>query len=166
MNPLEQQEAFLRAYDEFSDAIFRHCYLRISDRERAKDLVQETFMRAWKYISEGKQVLHTKALLYRMANNLIIDEYRKRKESSLEALQEQGFEPGHAPEGTIQNIIEGKKMAAALAHIGSPYREAVIMRYIDDLTPKEIAELVGESQNTISVRINRGLEKLRKWIKT
>lgn len=151
----------MRIYDEFADAIFRHCYLRVSDRERAKELVQETFIRAWNYLSEGKKVEQMRALLYRMANNLIIDDYRKKKEASLDALQEGGFEPAHNPEAKLHGIIEGKKIAEMLQKIESPYREAVVMRYIDDLTPKEIAEAMGETQNVVSVRINRGLTKLR-----
>ena len=164
MKPLENSEQFLRIYDEFADAIFRHCYLRVSDRERAKELAQETFIRAWKYLSEGKKVDQMRALLYRMANNLIIDDYRKKKEASLEALQEGGFEPSHNPETKLHNIIEGKKIAEMLQKIESPYREAVMMRYIDDLNPKEIAEATGETQNVISVRINRGLSKLRQLL--
>ena len=163
MKRVKQSDQFLRAYDEFADAIFRHCYLRVSNRERAKELVQETFMRAWQYFAAEKEIEYAKALLYRVANNLIIDEYRKKKEASLDALQEEGFEPGYHPEQKMQDIFEGKKVKDALRKIESPYREAVIMRYVDDLTPKEIAEITGESQNIISVRINRGLEKLRKW---
>ena len=49
-----KEEEFLRAYEEFADAIFRHCYFRISDREVAKDLTQETFTRTWKYIVDGE----------------------------------------------------------------------------------------------------------------
>ena len=79
----EIMEAFTKAYDELSDAIFRHCWFRIGDRERAKDLMQETFTKSWQYISRGEKVDNLKAFLYRVANNLIIDEYRKKKELSL-----------------------------------------------------------------------------------
>ena len=90
----EIMEQFTKAYDELSDAIFRHCWFRIGDRERAKDLMQETFTKSWQYISRGEKVDNLKAFLYRVANNLIIDEYRKKKELSLDNLMVEGFEPG------------------------------------------------------------------------
>src|SRR3989344_280465 len=84
---------FLAAYDEHADALFRHCLIRVRDREIAKDIVQETFSRTWKYLSEGKEVDYIRAFLYRVANNLIVDGSRKKKTSSLDALMEEdGFE--------------------------------------------------------------------------
>jgi len=50
-----------------------------------------------------------------------------------------------------------------LNKLEEPYRQAVTLRYVDGLSPKEIAEIVGESTNNISVRINRGIEKLKKY---
>src|SRR3989344_4975700 len=84
-----------KAYDDFADAIFRHCYFRLSNRERAKELMQETFMRVWGYIERGNTIEFTKIkpFLYKTASNLIIDEYRRNKnEVSLDRLREDGFE--------------------------------------------------------------------------
>ena len=72
---------FLAAYDEYSDALFRHCMIRVRDRDVAKDIVQETFSRTWLYLSEGKKVEYIRAFLYRVANNLIVDGARKKKSS-------------------------------------------------------------------------------------
>src|SRR5438045_2414242 len=96
---LKQQE-FLKAYDEYADAIFKHCYFRVSSRTKAEDLTQETFMKAWHYFAEGSVIENVKALLYRIATNLIIDEYRRKKEESLENLMTHAdaFDPP-APNG-------------------------------------------------------------------
>ena len=53
---LELEREFLAAYDEHADALFRHCLLRVRDREAAKDVVQEAFSRTWLYLSEGKNI--------------------------------------------------------------------------------------------------------------
>jgi DNA-directed RNA polymerase specialized sigma24 family protein len=47
------EEQFLQAYEEYADAIFRHCAMRISDRERGKELMQETFLKAWESVRRG-----------------------------------------------------------------------------------------------------------------
>lgn len=156
---LEQE--FLEAYDLYSDAIFRHCYFRVFDRERGKDLMQEVFMRAWEYINKGEKVLNMRAFLYRIANNLIVDESRKKKEASLDKLQEEGFDPGLDETGKINSRIEHSRVVNTLQHLDDNYRDILVMRYMNDLSPSEIAEVTGESANTVSVRIYRGLKQLR-----
>ena len=75
---MNQEQQFLKAFERFADAIFKHCFFRVSDREVAKDLVQETFSRTWEHIALGKEVRDYRAFLYRIANNLIVDFYRKK----------------------------------------------------------------------------------------
>lgn len=162
--PQLQEEEFLKAYDMYADAIFRHCYFRVFDRERGKDLMQETFMRAWEYISKGEQVQNMRAFLYRIANNLIVDEARKKKESSLEALQEDGFDPSTDDTQHWKNRIDRDRILDCLGSIDEHYRNILVMRFVNDLSPSEIAEITGESANTISVRIYRGLKQLRSQI--
>lgn len=156
---------FIGAYDAYSEAIFRHCYFRIFDRERAKELMQETFTRTWEYLAQDKEVKNLRAFLYKVANNLIIDNSRKKKEFSLDELREKGFEPGIEEEAKIQNSIDSQVVLVALKKLDRKYRDVIAMRYIDEFSPKEIAALLGEKENVISVRIHRGLKLLRKFIK-
>ncbi len=155
------EESFLKAYEDYSDAIFRHCYFRVYDRERGKDLMQETFIRVWEYLAKGETVDNMRAFLYRIANNLIIDESRKKKEQSLEALQEVGFDPGIDVRDHLNNKIEKDRVLVTLQQLDEPYRDIILMRYVSDLSPSEIADVIGESANTVSVRIYRGLKQLR-----
>lgn len=85
--------SFLKAYDDYSQAIFRYCYFRVFDREQARDLVQETFMKTWEYLASGKEVQNLRAFLYKVANNMVIDLSRKKKSLSIEDLAEKGFDP-------------------------------------------------------------------------
>ena len=101
-------EQFVKAYDDLADAIFRHCYFRIGDRERAKDLMQDTFTKTWQYITDGTPVRDLKSFLYRVANNLIIDEYRKKRELSLDSLMTEGFEPGFDERPRIEHSVDAK----------------------------------------------------------
>ncbi|MBI4239908.1 RNA polymerase sigma factor [Candidatus Uhrbacteria bacterium] len=168
------EDAFVKAYDELADKVFRHCYFRVFNRERAKDLMQESFMRAWKYLSEGHDVRNMKSFIYKIANNLIIDESRKKKELYLEELlhysdnsndsnqdQIREVESGVDEMDTISRVIDGKIAVVALQKLEQKYRDAILMRYIDDLTPEEIADVTHESADVISVRIHRGIKQLR-----
>jgi RNA polymerase sigma-70 factor, ECF subfamily len=158
------EQEFLAAYDAYADAIFRHCYYRVYDRERGKDLMQETFIRAWEYLSKGEKVLNMRAFLYRVANNLIIDESRKKREASLDKLQEEGFDPGIDETEFMNNRVEHSRVLKTLQGLDDNYREILVMRYMNGLSPSEIAEVTGESANTVSVRIYRGLKQLRSML--
>lgn len=156
------EEQFLGWYDQFADAIFRHCFFRLSDREKAKDVTQETFMRLWKYLAEGKEIANARAFLYRIANNLVIDEYRKKEMFSLDQMQEEtGFDIGFDPKRALESRDEFERAQALIEQIPDPSREALVMRHIDGFSVKEIARITHESENVISVRIHRAMEKLK-----
>jgi RNA polymerase sigma-70 factor (ECF subfamily) len=142
--------------------------LRISDRERAIDLVHDTFTKVWSYVKNGHAVEQYRPFLYKVLNNLIIDEYRKQREQSLDALlAEEGVSEGSFPE-LIENTTEalaatldGKQAFELVTTLPDVYREVLLLRFVDGLGPKEISELVEESENVVSVRIHRGLKILR-----
>jgi len=163
MSVIETEQQFLKIYETYADAIYRHCYYRVSDKDRAKDFTQETFTRTWNYILKGTEIKNAKAFLYRVANNLIIDASRKKKEASLDELQLNGFDPssGFEERDKIHQVLDGKNAKSMLRKLDSKYRKVIVMRYIDDLSPREIAEILGETVTTISVRVHRGLKKLR-----
>jgi len=155
------QNQFLEAYNQYADAIFRHCYYKTSDREKSKDIMQDTFTKAWEYVSSGKEVENLRAFLYRIANNLIIDGFRKKKSVSLDDLQDEGFDPGVDKTDEMINIMDGKLALGILDQLGEQYREVIVMRFVEELSVKEIAEVLNERENNISVRLHRGLEKLK-----
>lgn len=162
--------AFEEAYMRYNDELFRHCYLRVSDRERAVELTQEAFLRTWDYVKKGNEVLEFRPFLYRTLKNLIIDEYRKMKTQSLEKMVEDtegGSIEALLPadeSNTLEAAIdrfEGSRALEALKQLPDAYKEVLIMRYVEGLSPKEIAHQLEENENAISVRVHRGLKKLK-----
>ncbi|MCA9355577.1 RNA polymerase sigma factor [Candidatus Kaiserbacteria bacterium] len=170
-NVSDHEARFLKAFEEYNDALFRHAFLRISDREKAVDLVHDTFTKVWSYIRDGYEIDNFRPFLYKVLNNKIIDEYRRRKEASLDAILEtEGVDEGSFDElnensaEVLAATIDGKKAFELLEKLPDQYREVLLYRFVDQLGPKEISELVEESENIVSVRIHRGLRLLRKTI--
>ncbi|MBX4215399.1 RNA polymerase sigma factor [Candidatus Parcubacteria bacterium] len=157
----EIKEDFLKAYKEHADALFRHCFFKVSNREIALDLVQDVYTKTWNYLSQGGEVTNMKAFLYRTANNLIIDYYRKKKPLSLDELHSEGFDPVYAPERELVNQLDGERAIQCLKKIPDSYRDVVFMRYVQELSIKEIANILDETENNVSVRLHRALERLR-----
>ena len=169
---VKQEAQFLEAFDAYADALFRHAFFRVSDREKAKDLVADTFTKTWDYLVKGNTIDDFRPFLYRALNRLIIDEYRKKKTDSLDTL----LDEDDVPLGAFAELVEGsfdelaitldaKRIPELLAAMPESYREVVVMRHIDELQPAEIAELLGEPVNTVSVRIHRGMQRLVKYAK-
>jgi RNA polymerase sigma-70 factor (ECF subfamily) len=153
---------FLSIHDSYADSIFRLCYAKTGNRDEAKDLTQETFLRVWDRLGkEGAEIENLKAFLFTVARNLIKDYYKKKKPVLARDL----------PEGAMENVplevdvtLEGesKILLAALKDLSDPYREALMLHLVEGLPIGEIAKMLGERPNTISVRVKRGLLKARK----
>jgi RNA polymerase sigma-70 factor (ECF subfamily) len=156
------EEDFLAAFDEHSDALFRHCLVRVRDREVAKDIVQETFTKTWNYLAKGKKVDHLRAFLYRVANNLIVDTSRRKRSSSLDRMMEEdGYEVADESIRDPGNVPDARLAMKLLETLDDIYRVVITMRFVDGFTPKEIAQTLGVSENVVSVRIYRGIERLK-----
>lgn len=162
------KDKFIKAYDAHADAIFRHCMIRVASKDRAEDLTQETFVRVWQYLEKGEQVENVKAFLYKVANNLIIDQARKKKEERLEEMIESQRmkEPSHPGHKDIERGLLLKQVLASMQGLPEEQQQLITMRFIDDLDPKEIAEALGITANNASVRINRAVAALKAKFKT
>ena len=153
-------------------ALFRHASLRLSNRETAIEVVHDTFVKTWSYIRSGHNIKEFRPFLYKVLNNLIIDEYRQRSSSSLDEMLEAGKINKDTfleelSESTIEAVaatIDGKKAFDLLNQLSDDHRRVIVMRFIDELGPKEISMLLGVSENVVSVRLNRALGKLRELI--
>lgn len=155
------EQQYLETYKKNADAVFRYCFLRVSDREVARDISQDTFMKVWQYAQNGDRVDNIRALLFTTAKNLIVDYYRKKKATSLDALMEDGFDVGTSETENLVDKLDGARAMKFLGTIPEKYRDAIYLQYVEGLSVKEIAGIMGETENNISVRIHRGLQKLR-----
>jgi len=172
----DDKKHFTNIYNEESDSVFRFCLLRVSDREKALELTQETFTRLWSSMVLGNlpagrqgKIANPRALAYTVARNLIIDWYRRVKSISLESLSgEDGDKEFEVPDEKatleIELNVDSRRVLSMLERLEPQYREVIHLRYVEDLSPKDIAEVLKLNPNTVSVRITRGLEALRRLI--
>lgn len=156
------ESAFVKAYDLHADAIFRYCYFRLKDRERAKDLMQETFAKTWAYLQSGKHVENMRAFLYKVAYNATMTELGRAKVQSLDALAEEaGYDPPDERTPLPSDDAEHALLMRRLDELDEDARDTLVLRYMNGLPVKEIAEMRGEEPNAVSVRIHRALKILR-----
>lgn len=161
-NEKEQKRQFLDLYEKHSDELFRYCFFKTGSREQSLEIVQEIFMKVWMSLQNGMVMDNPKAFVYASTRNAITDWYRKKKPVSLDEMSEEGFDATYEVEGKSFDKLEAERILEKTAKLEEKYREVIILRFVNDLSVTEIAELLGEKENNVSVRLHRALEKLRK----
>lgn len=166
----KDEQAFIKVYEKYIDDIFRFIYFKIGDQEEAQDVAAEVFLKTWSYIKEDKlkEVKSLKPFVYKVARNSVIDHYRKNKPGEIRLDDEDVFLD---IEDENQNVVksaeikfEMKVVKEKLKDLKEEYREIIILRYINELSFSEIAEITGRSKNNIRVLTHRALKTLKEII--
>jgi RNA polymerase sigma-70 factor (ECF subfamily) len=160
MKQEDLEKIFIEAFNQFGDAIFRFCVVKVSDRELAEDMTQEVFTRFWQYVRDEKEITNTRAFLYTIAGNLAKDWYKKKKSVSLDLQMDAGLAPVDRAVG--QDILsEYNEVLEVIADMDERDKEVLLLRYVEGLEPKQISEIIGETANNVSVRLNRAMARLK-----
>jgi len=149
------------AHTDFEKGLSKYASFKVNNVALSEDLVQDTFIKTWAYLAKGGEILKMKAFLYHVLNGLIIDEYRKRKVTSLDILMENGFEVSFDTTESQNNKFDGVKAVALIGNLPIAYQKIMQMRYVQDLTLDEMSIRTGKSKNSMAVQSHRGLEKLK-----
>ncbi len=158
-----EAEAFGRLYDYYLPAIYRFILLKVSQREEAEDLTHQVFLKAWQNISGfTEKGFPLSSWLYRIARNLVIDYYRKTKpvvSIDEELILEQLI---MRPDITaLDSKRDVARIMASLQVLKDIERDVVIMRFIEDLSIKEVAMTISKSEGAIKVIQHRALNKIK-----
>ncbi|MBR2036094.1 MAG: RNA polymerase sigma factor [Lachnospiraceae bacterium] len=138
-------------------SILRYCRWHCSSMEKAEDLTQETFYKLFKNISGYKGKRKFKAYLYTIANRLCIDESRKVPVYPLE-----NEELTVAECNEINRLENDEEIKYLLNTISPEQREAIILRFGEQLAFQEIAKIMGCNMRTAQSRVRNGLRIMRK----
>jgi RNA polymerase sigma-70 factor (ECF subfamily) len=163
------KEAFIEAYDLYIDQIFRFVYFKVGDREEANDLTSAIFLKTWNYIQDNsvENIKTLRALIYKIARTTIIDHYRKNSnfhkisidgedEDKIDIKDEKQNIARQAEINSDFGLLEKK-----MKDLKDEYREVIILRFIDELSIKEISSVIGKPKNNVRVLIHRSLKALR-----
>jgi RNA polymerase sigma factor (sigma-70 family) len=157
----EGQAELTTAHFDHEKGLNAYAFFKVHNHEMGEDLVQDTFRKTWSYLLKGGKIDVMKAFLYHILNNLIVDEYRKNKTTSLDALLEKGFEPSTGDTERLLNVLDGKAAILLIQQLPEKYQKVMRMKFVQLLTLKEISLITGQTKNAIAVQIHRGLEKLK-----
>ena len=156
--------AFAEIYDCFADRIFKFIRFRVQNREQAEDLLQETFLKAWRGMPSLRlEDLNFSAWLYKVASNTVNDHLRKiyRTPETLELFDELEIASSDSPEKSLMIESEIAAVRKAMQNLMPQYSEILELRFVRDFSLEETAKILGKSNLAVRLLQHRALKQLR-----
>ena len=163
-----QEQQFERLIHLYRDKIFRLCYTYTHDGEDVKDLLQDIFLKIWKGLDTFQENSNLSTWIYRISVNSCIDHLRKQK-------RRRGMSLQYRSEG--QNLIDPskdvEKQFVDSERVRYLYRgidrlslldKTLVSLYLEDLTYKEISEVMGITETNVGVRLHRIKKRLNEYL--
>lgn len=176
----KDERAFRELVQRYSGLVYNIIYRMTNNRELSEEMTQEAFMKAYKNLRTYDTARPFRPWLLRIASNATLSELRKRgrhQATSLDELQESGFsvenepnrhiQPGHGDEisTSLERSEASQQVLKAMDKLDPRYKQALLLRYQQDLSYEEVAEALEVPLNTVRTWLRRGLEKLRDEVK-
>lgn len=169
-NTLKAFEALVQRY---KNPLTNFVYRFLGDYEACNDVVQETMIRFYRNKDSYKSIAKFSTWIYTIATNLAKTEYQRRRRRQIFSIsshrdENDNFEipdESKRPDVIVDSAIKEKIIQKALLKVSSAYREAVLLRDIQELSYEEIAEIMGIEVGTVKSKINRGRMQLQKLLK-
>lgn len=171
------QAAFGELVDRHMQAVYAFAYRYVREVHDAEDVAQEAFFRAWKHLNDFDTTKNFKTWIFVIAKNLALDILKRKAPAPFSRLGEtnealDSFLAAHAegegaevaPDAATQAVLSREVLGAATAKLPASYRAVLAMRYRDELKFREIADLSGESINTVKSKHHRAIVLLRKLL--
>lgn len=154
-------EAYGYLYDRYSKKIYRYIQFRINEQDAAYDLMQEVFLAVWES-AHIESIKNLEALFYKIARNKVVDYYRLRSKQAsliddLDSAEHVGIEDSESATAIDLELLIKKTRS-----LKQEYQDIIALRYLEDLSIKQISIILEKEPTTVRVTIHRALEALRK----
>lgn len=167
------EKAFEILIQRFKNPLTNYVYRFLGDYDSCVDVVQETFIKVYRYKDNYNSIVKFSTWVYTIAGNLARTEYQRKRRRNLFSINSYGEEEktfeipdeSYRPDVSADANMKREIIQKALLKVRDSYREAVILRDIQELSYEEIAEIIGIEVGTVKSRINRGRAELQKYLK-
>ena len=159
------QTALGQIYDSYYDRIYSYIYHRLGDASTAEDMAGEVFVRMLESVRDERAWRTSlTGWLYRIAHNLVIDHYRRRGRRDEMELDERLLSDDRTgvPKQSLEVLMTHQQLHAALVYLTEEQQEVVILKFVEDLSNGEIADIMGKTEGAVKALQHRALTTLRR----
>lgn len=157
--------AFGALYDRYLPAIYRFILIKVGGRKgEAEDLAHEVFLSAWRNVGSYElKGFPFSSWLYRIARNAVIDHYRTAKQNiSLDTAPEELFAERPDTAEKLDTSFATAQVRVHLAKLEPAYQDVLIMKFVEDMSNREIAAALQKSEGAVRVIQHRALKQLKR----
>lgn len=155
------EDAYRQVVEAYGSKLLRTCYLILRDRDEAEDVVQETFIKVFHKMDTFKENSSLYTWIYTIALNISRDRLRKKQDM---ITLEDDFVGNDDVETQVEMSIDRELLRKELFKMNQLYREVMVLFYFEELSIKEISELLNEKEGTIKSKLSRGRNILRQGL--
>lgn len=154
-------KAFGEIYDVYFVPIHRYVYYKISE-EHVDDVVGTVFIKAWSRLKKYRKTKYSfGSWLFRIAHNTVIDHYRTHRDFyELEDRIADNNEKMN-PERLAEQTLNGERVQRALSTLGGKYQEVVLLKYMNELSNREVAKIMNTNESNVRTLQFRAIKKLK-----
>ncbi|MFB6225749.1 MAG: RNA polymerase sigma factor [Candidatus Paceibacteria bacterium] len=164
----KDSDAFGKLYDHYIDDIYRFIYYKVGNEQDAQDLTNEVFLKTWKYLidPDKKEVNNFRALIYQTARTKVIDFYRSNTDKEQHPIEDllSVKSTDEDIEQETEEKIDHEQVLKALQKLKDNYQEVIVLRYLQELSTKETANIMDKSRSSVRVTLHRAVKKLRQLL--
>ena len=160
-------EAFSPLVKKYQSRLYTHITRRVTDAEVAKDLTQETWLKAFRAINTFRAESAFSSWVYRIAENVCIDHFRKQKHNTepLHLIEERRVTQTHpCPSREVERAELRKHLRAAIQQLTPLRKQVFLLYYAQDLSIKQIATCLNRSEGTIKSHLRNARLQLREHL--
>jgi RNA polymerase sigma-70 factor (ECF subfamily) len=154
------RNAYARLVDAHKGQVFNLAYRLIGSYQEAEDVSQETFLRAYGAIHRFSTAKRFYPWLYAIGLNVIRNHLKRRAKESAPA-NPPALQSRRSPETSLVEAQRRERLHQCLRRLELSLREAVTLRFYQDLSFRDLSEILGISQSAAKMRVYRGLDKLK-----
>jgi RNA polymerase sigma-70 factor (ECF subfamily) len=158
-------EAFDEIFYCYQARIYNYARRLLGDAEDARDLTQESFLKAYRALARGEEPQNLSAWLYRITSNTCLDALRRRRLIQWQPLENLlavlGVAGARSPEGEVLHREQQTEIERVLAQLPPRYRMYLLLREREDFSYQEIAAITGDSLKAVKVTLYRARERAR-----
>lgn len=166
-------DAYGKIVGRYRGRLYNFVFRFVSDKETAEDIVQETFLRAFRKRKEYRAIANFSTWLFTIAGNLAKSELRRRKRWRLFSLHrddesDTGMElpdETYRPDKVAESSLADDQIHDAITSLPENYRQVILLRDVEGMAYQEIAEIVDCPVGTVKSRVNRARLKLQQKLK-
>lgn len=144
---------------EYGERALRFAYLSLADHAEAEDVAQEAFVRLWQHAARRGMATLSPALLFHTVTNLCRDRYRYRRRHPQAPLEE-----ARAQAGAGEHALPDQAVLDAVMRLNVGERQCILLFYFMDRSLKDIASVLGVSEQVVKTRLHRARQHLRPWL--